>query len=186
MSNNESVQNWPKLESQELGDYYIFRLRQDISESPRTGRPHRFFVLESLDWINVIPVTSEGKVVLIRQYRHGSEEVTLEIPGGMVDAEDGSPAVAAARELFEETGYQAEEIIPLGQVRPNPAFLNNTCYTFLALNARPVSIPQLDGSEDIQFELVDMEAIPDLVVSGQITHALVIAAFYHYEQYRRK
>ncbi|MCI0394796.1 MAG: NUDIX hydrolase [Chloroflexi bacterium] len=181
-----NVQPWPKIESRPLGSYRVFTLRQDTSRSPRTGREHHFYVLDSTDWINVIPLTPEGQIVLIRQYRHGTEEVTLEIPGGMVDLEDGSPAVSAARELLEETGYAAEEMVPLGSVSPNPAILSNRCHTFLARQARPVATPLMDGAEDIQFELVEQSAIPHLITSGQITHALVIAAFYFYEQHQKR
>jgi ADP-ribose pyrophosphatase len=180
------VETWRRLASQILGEYRVFRLRQDTSRSPVTGRDHTFFVLEAGDWVNVIPITPEGKVVLIRQYRHGTEEVTLEVPGGMVDEDDASPAVSAERELMEETGYAAEAIIPIGRVSPNPAILNNRCYSFLAVNARPVGPTRFDGAEDITFELVDTADIPNLIVSGQISHALVIAAFYFYEQYRRQ
>lgn len=180
------IENWSKIASQVLGDYRVFRLRQDWSRSPRTGREHNFFVLETGDWVNVIPITPEGQVVLIRQYRHGIEAVTLEIPGGMVDSNDGQPGQSAERELLEETGYRAEKIIHIGTTTPNPAILNNRCHSFLALNARPITSPQLDGSEDIEFELVDIAAIPDLIASGQITHALVIAAFYFYDQYTRR
>ena len=180
------VKDWQKMESEVVGDYRIFRLRQDRCRSPESGRLYDFYVLEAPDWINVIPVTPGGKVVLIRQYRHGTEEVSLEIPGGMVDATDGAPAVAAARELLEETGYRAEEMVPLGVVTPNPAFLDNRCYTFLAQNARPVAAPQWDSTEYIELELVDRDAIPGLIAAGRITHALVVAAFYHYEQFRRR
>ena len=100
------IKSWQKTGSEYLGDFRIFRIRADSSRSPRTGIVHRFFVLESPDWVNVIPLTSEGKVVMIRQFRHGTEDVTLEVPGGMVDREDGDSSVSAARELREETGYE--------------------------------------------------------------------------------
>ena len=179
----DEIRRWPLTGSQVLGDYRVFRLRQDTRESPRTGRDHDFFVLDTGDWINVVPVTPDNQIVLIRQFRHGVEEVTLEIPGGMVDDMDESPMVSARRELLEETGYAADELIHIGTVTPNPAILNNRCHTFLARNARLVSRPQMDGSEDIQTDLVDAGAIPTLIASGQISHALVIAAFYFYSQY---
>ncbi len=181
---SEEVKKWPRSERQLLGDYRIFRLRQDTRQSPRTGRHHTFYVLDTGDWINVVPVTPDNQVVLIRQFRHGTEEVTLEIPGGMVDEADESPLESARRELLEETGYMAEELIHIGTVTPNPAILNNRCHTFLAHDARLVSAPQMDGSEDIQVEVVDAAEIPELIASGQISHALVIAAFYFYGQYR--
>ncbi len=176
---------WDSVERKELGDYYIFRLSQQRSRSPQNGREHSFYVLDTPDWVNVIPITPEGKVVLIRQYRVGVNQITLEIPGGMADPEDGDPAEAARRELMEETGYEAEQIIPIGRVASNPAFINNHTYTYLAQNARLVGETNFDSAEYIEFELADIDDIPDLIASGQITHALVIAAFYHYENYRR-
>lgn len=179
---DNEVKDWPLVDSQELGDYRVFRLRQDKRLSPRTGRKHTFFVLETGDWVNVVPVTPDNKIVLIRQFRHGIEEVTLEIPGGMVD-ELESPLSTARRELLEETGYEAEELIHIGTVAPNPAILDNHCHTFLARNARYVTEPKMDGSEDIQVEVVDAGQVPRLIATGQISHALVIAAFYFYNQF---
>jgi ADP-ribose pyrophosphatase len=182
---SSEVRKWPRIDSRQLGDYRVFQLRQDTRISPRTGRQHKFFVLETGDWINVVPVTPDNKIVLIRQFRHGIAEVTLEIPGGMVD-EGEEPGTSARRELLEETGYQAEEMIHIGTVTPNPAILSNRCHTFLARNARHVSEQALEGSEDIQVELVGAAEIPGLISSGQISHALVIAAFYFYDQFRGK
>jgi 8-oxo-dGTP pyrophosphatase MutT (NUDIX family) len=178
------IKPWDKLDSEYLGDFRIFRIRADRSRSPRTGETHRFFVLESPDWVNVIPLTPEGNVVMIRQYRHGTEDVTLEVPGGMVDATDADPSLSAGRELREETGYEAEAIIHLGTVAPNPAFLNNRCHSYLARNARRVAEIALDGAEDILFEEIPLATIPDLIRAGQITHSLTVAAFYYYELYQ--
>lgn len=179
------IKRWQKIASRTVADFRIFQLREDTSLSPRTGADYRFFVLDTPDWINILPLTRDGEAILIRQYRHGTEEVTLEIPGGMVDVTDKSPALSAQRELLEETGYMAEEIIHLGSVAPNPAILSNSCHTYLALNVRQISQPQLDGAEDIEIEIVKAEDLPYLVTSGQITHALTIAAFYFYERYRQ-
>lgn len=178
------IRDWPRVDSEQLGDYRVFQLRQDTRRSPRTGKHHTFYVLDTGDWINVVAVTNDDQIVLIRQFRHGIEEVTLEIPGGMVDETDGSPMESARRELLEETGYEAEELVHIGTMTPNPAILNNRCHTYLALNARLVAAPQMDGSEDIQTELVEAAEVPALIASGQINHALVLAAFYFYGQYR--
>ena len=179
------VTNWEKLESQAIGDFRIFRIRVDSSRSPRTGQIHRFFVLEAADWVNVIPLTPQGNVVMIYQFRHGTAEVTLELPGGMVDTADGELAISAGRELREETGYEAEAIIRLGSVAPNPAFLDNRCHSFLALNARRVAEVALDGAEDIAFVEIPLSHIPNLIRSGEITHSLTIAAFYFLELYEK-
>jgi 8-oxo-dGTP pyrophosphatase MutT (NUDIX family) len=180
------VKTWNETDSKLLGDFRIFQARQVWRQSPRTGNLHSFYVLESRDWMNVIPLTPEGKVVMIRQYRHGTQEVTLEVPGGIVDDEDGDPAWTAARELREETGYQAREFIPIGRVRPNPAFLNNTCYSFLALDVQLVGPPELEGAEDIAVEEVPLTDIRALVRDGRISHSLTIAAFFHLETYMKE
>ncbi|MEM7334508.1 MAG: NUDIX hydrolase [Chloroflexota bacterium] len=176
------VKHWQKLGSKPLSDYRIFKSRQDTRRSPRTNKVHEFYILESPDWMNVIPITSDGNVVFVHQFRHGLEEVTMEIPGGLVDPGE-DPLHTASRELMEETGYEAEEILPIGIVTPNPAFLDNICHTFLAFNVKKVAEPQFDGSEDIVVSEVPLTEVPRLIQSQKITHALVVAAFYHYERY---
>lgn len=174
------VGKWNRLTSRQLGDHAVFRLREDIFHVPHNGRQATLYVLDCPDWVNVIPLTPAGEVVLIRQYRPGSDSITLEIPGGMVDGKDDDPGRAAARELREETGYAAAEIVYLGEVNPNPALFTNRCFTFLARDAYPAGPPQPAGNEDISIELVPLAKIPDLIRRGAISHALVIAAFYHF------
>jgi 8-oxo-dGTP pyrophosphatase MutT (NUDIX family) len=140
---------------------------------------HDFYILESSDWINVIPLTADDKVVMIRQYRHGSREVTLEIPGGLVDPGD-TPKKAAARELLEETGYQAKKWLKIGVVNPNPALFNNRCHTFLAQDVNKGADPTPDQTEDIEVVLIPLMDIPKLILKGKIDHAMVITAFCHY------
>lgn len=179
------VEDWEKVSGETLADYRIFKLRRDVRRSPRTNAEHSFFVLEAPNWVNVIPLTPEGKVVMIHQFRHGRATVTLEIPGGMVDATDGDPAESVRRELLEETGYTADELIHIGTVEPNPAFLDNQCHTYLALGVQWQQPPNFDGTEDIAVEEVPLADVPRLIANGRISHALVIAAFYHYENYLR-
>jgi 8-oxo-dGTP pyrophosphatase MutT (NUDIX family) len=136
-----------------------------------------FFVLETRDWVNVIPVTPAGEVVLVRQYRHGVKELTLEIPGGLVDP-DEDPATAALRELQEETGYSAGEVIPLGAVQAQPAIQNNTCHTFLARGVTRTAAPVPDDGEDLQVVTVPLGELEDRVRRGEIAHGLVLAALY--------
>ena len=112
--------------------------------------------------MNVIPITPAGNVVFVHQFRHGIEAVTMEIPGGLVDPGE-APIDTARRELMEETGYEADEFIAIGQVTPNPAFLDNVCHTFLALNAHQVSQPTFDSSEDIVVTERPLTAVPQLI-----------------------
>lgn len=140
------------------------------------GTERDFVVIESADWVNVVPLTESGEVVLVRQYRHGVRERTLEIPGGMVDPGE-SPTQAAARELREETGYAPARVRELGMVTPNPAIQSNLCHTFLAEAVEPVGPPQPDPHERIEVCRVPLADIPVLIRSGSISHSLVVAAF---------
>ena len=170
---------WKLISSKEHESYKIFSLRIDRAQSPRTHKEHNFYVLESADWVNVIPLTPKNEVILISQYRHGIKEVTLEIPGGIVEKGD-SPEEAARRELREETGYEGSQMILLGSVHPNPAFLNNTCYTYLARGVTPSGKQEQDAKEDIEVLFRPLEVIPRLIRGGEITHSLVLAAFYRF------
>ena len=168
-------QSWTLLESRHVSDHRIFSIRHDRYRFEPTGAEDDFVVLDSPDWVNVVPLTADGQVILIRQYRHGIRRVTLEIPGGIVDPNE-SPQDAAARELLEETGFAPERVRLLGRVSPNPAFLNNTCYMFLAEGCRRVAEPQLDVFEQIELLLRPVDEISELIRRGELCHALVINA----------
>ena len=170
--------SWRRRSSEVIADCRVFRVRRDVSVSPHKGSEHNFFVLESPDWINIIPLTPDEEVVMIEQYRHGSQEVTLEIPGGMVDA-DETPEAAAAREMLEETGYAAaREVVLLGKVRPNPALHNNWIHTFLARDVSLRQKPVIESTEHTIVRLVPLADIPRLIADGSINHALVVAGFH--------
>jgi len=173
------IKPWRLLSSQRSESFKIFNVRTDHACSPRTSEAYDFYVLESADWVNVIPLTPHNEVVLIRQYRHGIREGTLEIPGGIVEESD-TPEHAASRELIEETGYKESEMQLLGSVHPNPAFLTNRCYTFVAKGVSRWKAQEQDEKEDIEVVVRPLGQIPELIRGGEITHALVLAAFYRF------
>lgn len=178
------IKPWPTLHSKPLGDFRVFRVRSDQKTSPRTEQPHDFFVIDSVNWVNVVALTPDRHLIMVEQFRHGTNTVELEIPGGVIDPGDASPMEAGLRELREETGYEAEQAQMLGQIYPNPAIMSNTCYTVLARNCELRHPLQFDSGEDIQTCLVPVAEIPDLVRTGKIRHSLVVVALYHFELWR--
>ncbi|MGA3266766.1 MAG: NUDIX hydrolase [Verrucomicrobiota bacterium] len=176
---------WKKIRSTPLGDFRIFKLRSDVKLSPRTGKEHDFFVLESVNWVNVIAVTPDQQLVMIEQFRHGSNTVELEIPGGMMDPHESDAVITGARELREETGYAGEKARLLGKVWANPAILNNRMFTVLIENCRLQHELSWDHSEDLTTRLVPVAELPKLVAEEKIGHSLVVVALYYFDLWRR-
>ena len=169
---------WRVISREPAHDYRIFGTHWVSAAHPTTGEIKRFVVLDGTDWVNVIALTRDDRVVLVRQFRVGVEEISVEIPGGMVDPGE-SPRDAAARELLEETGYAAREWRALGVVRPNPAIQGNRLHTFLALDAEVAAVPTPEGGEVLAVETRSLDEINEMLASGAIDHALVTAAFMH-------
>ena len=169
---------WPVITRTEGHDYGIFRTRLVQARHPRTGVERRFSTIECVDWVNVIALTPDDRVVLVRQFRVGAEKVCIEIPGGLVDPGEDA-AAAAARELLEETGYVARSWRRLGEVRPNPAIQANRLTTFLALDAEPVAQATPDAGEVLGVETVPLADVEAMVRDGRIDHALVVVGFAH-------
>lgn len=172
---------WRRLGAERLQSCRVFDLDRVRFAPPHGGSPRDFYVVEAPDWINVVAVTDDRRVVLVRQFRFGTDSVTLEIPGGMCDGTE-SPEEAARRELAEETGYVAEDWRFLGWVHPNPAIQSNRCHTYLATGARPGGDPAPDPDESFEVVLEPIDRIPDLVRRGAITHSLVISAIFLWGQ----
>ena len=172
------IHPWPVVHSSK-DSYRIFSLRTDRAVSPRTGQAHDFYILESAPWVNVIPVTVKEEVVFIRQYRHGIQDTTLEVPGGLVESFD-DPESAALRELSEETGYKGRDIHFLGKVHPNPAIQDNECHSFVVWDAAQSGQQDLDAKEDIEIVLYPLSAVPQLIRNRVITHSLVLCAFFYF------
>jgi len=174
---------WRVRDISTLFSHRIFRLERHAVEAGPDVR--EAMVLRAPDWVNVIAREENDRVLMVRQWRYGIAAPTLEIPGGMID-EGESDRAAAERELYEETGYRAATWSRLGEVHPNPAFLANRCSTWIAQDLTRIGDPPGDGEEEIAVESVPLADIPARVVRGEISHALVIAAFYLLENSSRR
>ena len=134
-------------------------------------------VFEYGPWANVLALTKNNEAVLVRQYRHGVQDVLLELPGGMVD-EGEAPLEGARRELLEETGYASDRILAVGHFHPNPASHSNTLHCFIALDVEKVAEPHLDATEELEVQLIPLEELIEMTRRGEFLHALHAAVLF--------
>jgi ADP-ribose pyrophosphatase len=174
-----SVKEWPEVAHESVANCRVFSVERSIAESPVDGVRHKFYRINSGSWAQIVPVTKDGDVVLVRQYRHGARKITLEMPAGLVDLGE-DPAEAALRECLEETGYRARNPISLGVVNPNPALFANRLYAYLATDVVPERTIQNVGAEETEVVLVPTRDLPTLMLNGTIDHALVLATLWRY------
>jgi ADP-ribose pyrophosphatase len=180
-SDKKKQLSWKTISRELIADCEGFLVHKTNAESTcekqvRSG----FHTITCSNWVNVIAITGDAQVVMAEQFRHGIAELTLEIPGGCIDESDLDPLSAAKRELLEETGYSSEKWTMLGKSHPNPALLNNVCYTFLAEDAKKVEEAKFDGTgtENIHCRLLALNSIDAQITDGTISHSLVLAAFH--------
>ena len=176
------INKWKTLKSKNILQNRIFSFNEEQVLSPK-NKKFPVWVMEVPTWINIIPVTSDNTVIMVKQYRFGNKEITLEIPGGMSEPNE-DPKSAAIREMQEETGYTSENVIEIGSVSPNPALMNNQAITYLAFDVELTSIQNLDTMEDIEIIEINLEEVPKLIQNKTINHALVVSAFYFFDKYK--
>lgn len=168
---------WELISSREDRSYPLFSVRINRNRSPRTGKIHEFQVLTSPPWVTVIPVTPDGNVIMVRQYRHGTGELSLEPPGGLVK-EGQTPEQSGREELEEETGYQPREMELLGWMHPMPALFTNRLYVFLAKDVTPTGTMNTDETEEVETVRVPVGEVREYIRSGKITASVMIAALH--------
>jgi 8-oxo-dGTP pyrophosphatase MutT (NUDIX family) len=166
-----------RTSSEPLLETPIFKLRRDVSQHPVSGREGKYYVLEAPDWVNTIALTEDNQFLMVRQFRHGIREVTLEMPAGMIEPGE-DPVVAAARELREETGYEASKLTLLGETSPNAAFMDNRCFTVLCEGCRPLHATDFDPGEDIEIELIPADELMTLARQGKLRNSLSLVALF--------
>jgi len=170
-----ALRPWVRTARKTVGTFRIFEIEEG-SWNDGAGHPRgEAYVLRCRDWCNVVAVTPDDQVVFVWQYRFGTDALSLEIPGGVIDSGE-DPLQAAVRELREETGYVAETVTPLLTVDPNPAIQDNRCLTFVARGARKAAATAFDAQEELETVLVPAGRIADLLDGGQVRHSLVHSA----------
>jgi len=172
---NWKIQPWRVEQSDEIENYRIFKLRREVASSPNGEKRAEFFVLEAPDWVNVIPVTPRGEIVMVAQYRHGSRQISLETPAGLIEP-DESVEDAAARELREETGYSAGSYTVLGSTLANPAFMTNRYTAILAEDVALTDPTKWDEHEELEIKLVPVDDVPNMLARGDVVNSFAVLA----------
>jgi len=173
------VKPWREIRSEPLLDCRIIQVERSLAVSPADGEQHAFVRIRSADWVQIVPVTADGNVVMVEQYRHGPRRVVLEIPGGLVEAGE-EPAAAAARECLEETGYRAAALQSMGSMNPNPALFANRLHSFYAHAVERVAEAQNTGTEQTDVVLVPVGELRALLRDNRVDHTLVAATLWRY------
>lgn len=174
---NSEIKKWVIESETDLLDTPIFSIQKRHCRPPDDGGDSDFYIINTSDWVNIIARTDDNQLILVRQYRFGIDEVSLEIPGGVVDSDDEDPLATAKRELREETGYVSNNWSLLGKVSTNPAIFTNYCHMYLADDCVLEYEQNLDPHERIAVQKMSIQNVKDAFRDGRIHHSLVVAAF---------
>lgn len=163
---------WKILSSEYLFKDLWFTVRKDRCKTPQGKIVDPYYVYEFPTWVTALAFTEDNKVILVRQYRHAIEEVSLETPGGCMDDTDKTFEDAIARELLEETGYSFSHYDYLGKISPNPSTNNNWMHMFLATGGKEIKEQQLDENEEIEVELYSIDELKNFIRENKIIQAM--------------
>ena len=166
---------WKTLSSEYLFNDRWFKVRKEVCETPQGKIVDPYYVYDFSTWVGALPVTEDGKIIMLKQYRHALGEVCFEIPGGCVDDTDKNVEEAIARELMEETGYNFSDYEYLGKISPNPSTNSNLLHMFLAKGGRKVAAQSLDENEEIEVILLDMDELKQLLRENKIVQAMHVS-----------
>ena len=176
MNKQENLPSEWKLKGQKLhADCRIFDVFKRRFQRKSDGVEGDFFVLDTNDWVNVLAITPKQELVLVRQFRYGSQEFSLEPPGGVIEQNE-DPILAGLRELSEETGYVGKEAEIIGSARPNAAILSNKCHFVLLKDAQKTAELNFDQHEELITELHPLNNLRDMVAENKITHSIGLNA----------
>ncbi len=167
------ISKWKKNRTDRVFENGFFDISKHECENESVDISHNFYVINTYDWVNVVAVTPEGKLVMVKQHRLGSDEISLETPGGVIEHEE-SPADCARRELLEETGYRGSRVTLLNESWVNPAIMSNRISFFLIEGCEKVQEQELDPAEDIDVAEYPLEEVISMIRTGEIDHSIVI------------
>ncbi len=178
---------WKVLGSTDLFKSGIFQLRSEKLELPDGRVMPRYFVMTFPDWVNVLPLTKDGQVILVKQYRHASGEVHLEIPGGSLDPDrNESTEEGARREMLEETGFDCKRLVKVASHYPNPALQTNQMHTYVAFDCEKVQEQNLDEFEELELYFCTLEKLQEHLYNGDIDHSIMMASIARALAYLKK
>ncbi len=166
---------WKTLSSEYLFNDRWFKVRKEVCETPDGTIVDPYYIYDFPTWVGAVPVTNDGKIVMVRQYRHALGETCIEIPGGCVDDTDKNFEQAIARELLEETGYSFSSYEYLGKISPNPSTNSNLLHMFLAKGGKKIAEQQLDGNEEIDVLLISVDELKQLLKENKIIQAMHVS-----------
>jgi ADP-ribose pyrophosphatase len=168
---------WKTLSSEQIFKSGLVTLDKEKCEMPDGRIMPGYYIFRFPDWVNIVPVTSDQKILLIKQYRHATREIHWEVPGGAAHRGE-DPKLAALRELEEETGYTSQKLIKVGENYPNPALQDNLVHTYLALDCEKKGAQKLDPYEEIELVPTPLDEVKKSLWQGNFNHNIVVASLY--------
>ena len=176
--NTRDLSTWSRLHDESRADCRIFKVRKSRFHRRSDQKEGDFFVLDTNDWVNVLALTKSEELVMVRQFRFGTEAFSLEPPGGVIEKGE-SPILAGERELKEETGFTGKGATIIGSVRPNSAIMSNRCHFVLVEEVEETSPTSFDPHEELETVLVPLEELSGLVQKGKIDHSIALNGIFN-------